>query len=123
MPGSVLDTRDRMVGTDGVHALIIFHPVSQAWEDQSDRHRARDTGLVCCRSSGDLCGVKDNSRKSSGLQGLGGIESPPVPHSSPNPEGWSYFPIDMRKPRLREVKCITQEHTATLSDPGLVLFP
>lgn len=48
MSGGVLGAGDRVVGTDGVPASTVFHLVSQAWVDQSDGCRARDTGPMPC---------------------------------------------------------------------------
>lgn len=118
---------DRVVGTDGVHASTAFRLLSQAWLNGRVGYRARDTGHMHCRSSGNLCGVKNNpcggSRDSSRLRGWGDTESPPVPLSSPHPEGCSCFPIDVRKLRFREVKCMAQGHPAGPRGPSQILAP
>lgn len=41
----------------------------------------------------------------------------------PGPEDWCCFLIDVRKPRLREVKCLVQGHTASPRGHRQILSP
>lgn len=62
-----------------------------------------------------------------GLQGFQGTDSPPLPHSSPQPLGLVLLLHRHEETRLREVMCIAQGHTANLggsgSDTSPMLFP
>lgn len=74
-----------------------------------------------------LWGEGQQQRDGGSSTDSGALTHPLSLTSCPNPLG-RYCPhIDMRKPRLRDVTCFAQGHTASpgvsRSDPGPMLFP